>query len=513
MIGKFNAYVCYAWEELEYPPEHVEAFNAHLDLVMVTSDFVRLSLLHSGVTAPIAVVGDGTDHLAEEFERAPAPGGGRDRARFLHVSSCFPRKGVDILAEAFAKTFRAEDPVELLIKTFPNPHNRIEKIVDEVRDRHPNAAPIHIVNRTLSSREMAALYRSASALVAPSRGEGFGLPLAEAMLAGSPVITTATGGQTDFCTPETAWLVDYQLVRSQAHVAGDVGLWAQPDAESLAEAMRGVLAAPELSVRRTRNGQALLKAHFKWSDVARRVALALDRAAMAGVAATGKSALTIDLVSTWGQSCGVATYSEHLFGTDVLGPDLNRVFARRLGDNSIPDRLSDIPTPKAVARPWGNGRSGAIRLAEALKGGGADVLWLQHHPGFFSYEDMLVLSDAVKASPYPVRAVTLHNVLEFAPISYLAQCVRRGLRAYAGRCRATFSRRISARRRYPARHPEAGRSGAPGPRRIHCGDFWLFVSAQGGRRSDLGDRQGAVHSSGNPAQTLHLRAEDGIVTA
>jgi hypothetical protein len=86
MIGKFNAYVCYAWEELEYPPDLVEHFNEHLDLVMVQ---------------------------------------GVEGSRFLHVSSCFPRKGADVLVRAFASGFSARDPIELVIKTFPNPHNMI----------------------------------------------------------------------------------------------------------------------------------------------------------------------------------------------------------------------------------------------------------------------------------------------------------------------------------------------------------------------------------------------------
>src|SRR5882672_7581864 len=37
MVGKFNAYVCFAWEESELPPHLVDAFNRDLDLVMVTS--------------------------------------------------------------------------------------------------------------------------------------------------------------------------------------------------------------------------------------------------------------------------------------------------------------------------------------------------------------------------------------------------------------------------------------------------------------------------------------------
>ncbi len=33
MVGKFNAYVCFAWEEMEFPSDLVERFNRDLDLV------------------------------------------------------------------------------------------------------------------------------------------------------------------------------------------------------------------------------------------------------------------------------------------------------------------------------------------------------------------------------------------------------------------------------------------------------------------------------------------------
>ncbi len=42
------------------------------------------------------------------------------------------------------------------------------------------------------------LYQNCNALIAPSRGEGFGLPMAEAMLFDLPVITTAYGGREIF---------------------------------------------------------------------------------------------------------------------------------------------------------------------------------------------------------------------------------------------------------------------------------------------------------------------------
>ena len=52
----------------------------------------------------------------------------------------------------------------------------------------PAAPEIVYIDSSLTSDEMTALYRSCHCLVHPYRGEGFGLPIAEAMASGLAVI-------------------------------------------------------------------------------------------------------------------------------------------------------------------------------------------------------------------------------------------------------------------------------------------------------------------------------------
>ncbi len=62
-----------------------------------------------------------------------------------------------------------------------------------------------MINRDLPDEKIVWLYRICDALVAPSRVKAFGLPMAEAMLFKLPVVTTAYGGQVDFCRDDTSW--------------------------------------------------------------------------------------------------------------------------------------------------------------------------------------------------------------------------------------------------------------------------------------------------------------------
>lgn len=229
------------WEETQIPIDTVRLLNRHFTGVLAPSSFVAKALVDSGVSVPVHMVGQAPD-LADfhAIGRRRHPRGSREPFSFLHVSSCLPRKGVDVLLAGYVRAFRRRDAVRLLIKGYPNPHNTVQAQIDAIRAADPQAPEIVLINRDLGRVELLELYCQADAMVLPTRGEGFNLPAAEAMAARLPVIVTGLGGQSDFCTSATARLVDGQFVPTASHVSGAGSLWVEPSVDDLAAALREV---------------------------------------------------------------------------------------------------------------------------------------------------------------------------------------------------------------------------------------------------------------------------------
>src|SRR5690606_14666923 len=92
MTAALNGLTCYAWEETGFPFAYAEAFNESLQFITVTSAHVKKVLIDAGVDIPISVVGNGVDHW-QAVSADPVYSIKTAAHTFLHVSSCFPRKG------------------------------------------------------------------------------------------------------------------------------------------------------------------------------------------------------------------------------------------------------------------------------------------------------------------------------------------------------------------------------------------------------------------------------------
>lgn len=375
MLSRFSFLHGYAWEETALPYHWVEAFNQALHGIAVTSKHVYKVLIDNGVTVPIAITGNGVDHWERLVSDSKVCLVAR-KFRFLHVSSCFPRKGADVMLDAYGRAFRAKDDVTLVIKTFPNPHNEIYRWLDEARAGDSEFPDVHIIEGDYSDAKLKAIYEQCDALVAPSRAEGFGLPMAEAMLSSLAVITTGWSGQVDFCTAETAWLVDYHFEHAGTHFGLYSSVWAAPDVSHLAKVMREVYETPQTErAIRISAGRKLLLEQFCWTHVAQRLVTAARTWASLSELAPSR----IGWVTTWNTRCGIATYSEHLVNNM---PHQVTVLAAHAPAMTAEDETN-------VERCWSAGDSDAlIDLRLSIEQNRLNVLVIQFNYGFFDLQSL-----------------------------------------------------------------------------------------------------------------------------
>lgn len=404
MTSRLNSLHAYAWEESGFPLTWVDDFNLSLQGMTVVSEHVRKIMVDHGVTAPVTVCSNGTDHW--ESIRADQTFRVRARSfRFLHVSSCFPRKGADVMLRAFGRAFSSADDVTLIIKTFPNPHNEIHQWLQNLRERNPNYPDVQIIEDDYTDEQMKALYEQCHALVAPSRAEGFGLPMAEAMLSGLAVITTGWSGQTDFCTEETAWLIDYRFERAQSHFGISASVWAEPLEDHLRDLMALVRQLPEdQRMAKAKAGRKLLLDRFCWTHTATR----MESAARLWASKPSRHSARIGWVSTWNTKCGIASYSEHLVR---CMPDVVSILAAE----AYPKTRSDS---KNVRRCWVPGENDSLtELASEIEKQNLDTVVIQFNYGFFQFSAFQnFLEKLVKANRKVV--ITLHSTTDPTHVSH-----------------------------------------------------------------------------------------------
>jgi len=102
----------------------------------------------------------------------------------LHVGSTIPRKRLDVLLDVFA-ALRRQHPAARLIRV-GGPFTRAQ-----TRQAARLGLQSYItVLPFLERRVLASVYRRAAVVLQPSEREGFGLPVAEAMACGTPVVAS-----------------------------------------------------------------------------------------------------------------------------------------------------------------------------------------------------------------------------------------------------------------------------------------------------------------------------------
>jgi glycosyltransferase involved in cell wall biosynthesis len=157
-----------------------------------------------------------------------------------------PLKGLNFLLEAVAQ-IRQKQPVKLTVIGQPKKKGIIENLVAKLG----LGDIVHFTGR-IDNEEFADYYAKATVAVVPSLYEGFGIPAAEAMACGVPLITTSGGA-----LPE---------------VVGNAGMIVPPaDASALSKAITQLLNNPDQRAKYAKAGLERVNSVFSWSKAAQEV--------------------------------------------------------------------------------------------------------------------------------------------------------------------------------------------------------------------------------------------------
>lgn len=217
----------------------------HATHIIVPSVATRDDLVHILGIAPelITVIHHGVTWKPRDQGEPPRP-----RPYFLAVGTLEPRKNLVRLIEAYAllrHQWGKECP-DLVIAGKPG---WLYESIYAAPARHRVADSVEFLNY-VDEDLLLKLYSHAVALCYPSLYEGFGLPMAEAMMVGTPVVASNRG--------------------SLAEIGDGVAFLVDPlDPVSIAQGLERVLRHPEEVEERVRRGQQRAR-ELTWEEASRR---------------------------------------------------------------------------------------------------------------------------------------------------------------------------------------------------------------------------------------------------
>ena len=220
------------WDRV--PARWAEAARA-LDLLLVPDAFQADAFRAAGVDVPIDVLPLGVDR-DYCHPRVPAPRDGESRFVFVAAVGDVARDAPELLVSTFRRTFRADEPIELLL--YVDPAAGIDANAALEAARTGDGARVRVISSwAFPDYQRAQLLAAGDAYVSARRGGGWDPHAAEALACGKPLIATAFGTQAALVREHGHAVEVARLVDDPSHRGCR---WAEPDLESLAAALRDV---------------------------------------------------------------------------------------------------------------------------------------------------------------------------------------------------------------------------------------------------------------------------------
>jgi len=250
-------------------PGMVDRRLRHADLVLGCSDAIldkaRAAFPHHAHRCVTVHNGVDVDRLGRVRDSVDRSG-----HRLLFVSRISPEKGVHVLIEAFNRLAETDPDVELTLvgddaviplqMAVRLAEDEVVRELERFYESDYRQTLVSLLSPAAARRvtftggvpydDVAQQYERADIFVLPSLLEAFGMPAAEAMAAGLPVVASRSGGIVEIVAD------------------GETGLLVPPDdAAALAEALLTLFRDPDRRIRMGAAGRACASDRFSWDRI------------------------------------------------------------------------------------------------------------------------------------------------------------------------------------------------------------------------------------------------------
>ena len=279
--GKKIAYN--VWETTRYQDDFFERLDT-FDQVWVPSQWQKNCLIEQGMNSDkIKVVPEGVDVKTYKPKNYVVSQPINRPFRFLLVGRWDYRKSTKEIIDTFIKTFSEDENVEFILSV-DNPYatdglQSTEERLEKYGIRHSKIKVVH----HLSKDEYVDLIKTADVFLSCARGEGWNLPLIEAMASGVPSLYSNWGAQLEFAegrgipvgiigeVPGSVQGKDYY-----SWVKDAPGNFAEPNFEDLSVKMRDVFENYTIHKKKALDDSDEIREIFTWENAAKTAKEILD---------------------------------------------------------------------------------------------------------------------------------------------------------------------------------------------------------------------------------------------
>lgn len=252
--GKYHI-AHFFWETDKVPKVFADGLNL-VDEIWTGSEANKQAIINGGVDKPVYIFPQPIETEREWPAKYELPE--FEGQLFYSIFEWTDRKNPEALLRAYYTAFKKQDNVGLLLKTYFRNFNlsnkrMIHQAVAKVQAEFggpENLPPVFLYLDLMDRQQIMRLHATGDIYVSAHRGEGWGVPQVEAMLAGHMIISTGYGGMHEYVeSGKNAQLIPYTLqpLRGMSHATNFYGSdqrWAEIDPAVLAVTMSKAFRQP-----------------------------------------------------------------------------------------------------------------------------------------------------------------------------------------------------------------------------------------------------------------------------